>query len=93
MCAGAVAFLAASAVRLVHLWHHSLTGFAAASGYVVLVLSCVKISHQFSSRYVAIGLPLLLIAAAPYRSQGWGEPARLAAGAVVGAAILWTYSQ
>jgi hypothetical protein len=57
----------------------------------LLAVSCAKVTHQFSSRYVAVGFPFMLLAAAPYRSGGWGEVGRLAVGAVLGAAMLRTY--
>ena len=58
---------------------------------VALVLTPIKITHQFSSRYV-VGLlgVLFLFVGAPRELQGaWA--ARMLTGSMVGAAILWTY--
>jgi hypothetical protein len=58
---------------------------------VALVLTPMKITHQFSSRYV-VGLlgVLFLVVGAPRELRGsWA--ARMLAGSAVGAAILWTY--
>jgi hypothetical protein len=58
---------------------------------VALVLTPMKITHQFSSRYV-VGLlgVLFLVVGAPRELRGaWA--ARMLAGSLVGAAILWTY--
>jgi hypothetical protein len=58
---------------------------------VALVLTPMKITHQFSSRYV-VGLlgALFLVVGAPRELRGaWA--ARMFAGSLVGAAILWTY--
>jgi hypothetical protein len=58
---------------------------------VALVLTPMKITHQFSSRYVVglLGI-LFLVVGAPRELRGaWA--ARMLAGSAVGAAILWTY--
>lgn len=58
---------------------------------VALVLTPMKITHQFSSRYV-VGLlgVLFLVVGAPRELRGaWA--ARMLAGSLIGAAILWTY--
>ena len=58
-----------------------------------LVLAPMKITAQFSSRYIvgSLGLLLLLVDAPPQSSPYWA--ARMVFGSFLGMAILWTYFQ
>jgi hypothetical protein len=48
------------------------------------LLSNVKITHQFSSRYVFVFAPLLLLSLAPALRPTWHLPLRIAVGAAIG---------
>lgn len=86
----ALAFIACFAL---HLWRHRdewltrMTGAAALLG----LLSNAKITHQFSSRYVFVVVPLLLMAAAPaVRLTRW-TPLQMTSAAGISLAALASY--
>jgi hypothetical protein len=58
---------------------------------VALVLTPMKITHQFSSRYVVGLLGVLFLVVGPPRELRGAWAGRMLAGSLVGAAILWTY--
>ncbi|HEY2754411.1 MAG TPA: hypothetical protein VGJ01_01560 [Pseudolabrys sp.] len=55
------------------------------------IISNAKITHQFSSRYVFVFLPFLLLAAAPAVRSTWHQPVRLAIGAGISLGALVSY--
>src|SRR5205823_13144281 len=60
--------------------------------FAAVAFTPVKISHQFSSRYVVTGITLLvLLLAKDQPLKGWGYALRFVVGAIIGAAILETY--
>ncbi|MBI1205364.1 MAG: hypothetical protein GC182_22910 [Rhodopseudomonas sp.] len=85
----AVAFLAAMALRLRTYWDDRFGRFA---GLVTLAgaLSNANI-HQFSSRYIFVFLPFMLINLARSVTVNWHLPIRLAAGSLAGLASLASY--
>jgi hypothetical protein len=58
---------------------------------VALALTPMKITHQFSSRYVVGLLGVLFLVVGAPRELGGAWAARMLTGSMVGAAILWTY--
>jgi hypothetical protein len=90
ICLSAVAFLAAMALHLRSRWDDRLVRFC---GCVVLaeLLSNMKITHQFSSRYVAVSLPFLIASFAGSIRMSWHFPIRLAICACVSLASLVSY--
>ena len=87
----ATAYAVTLAFRLRDWRAAGLVPAAAACAVGLLALSCAKITHQFSSRYVAIGFPFLLLAAGPFRGPPRWELARLALGSALGALMLRSY--
>lgn len=85
----AYAFLAAT---FRHLWDHRNERWTRFFDTLVLLgaASNAKI-FQFSSRYIFVFLPFLLLALARDIRLSWHLPARLAVGALVGAASLASY--
>lgn len=84
-------FWAATAARMRELWFDSRVEFVSALAGAVLVLSTVKITHQFSSRYVAVAVPFFVLATARYRGPRSWEAGRLALGSVFGFVVLRSY--
>ncbi|MCW5691560.1 MAG: hypothetical protein KIT48_04280 [Pseudolabrys sp.] len=86
----ALAFIGCFAL---HLWRHRdewltrMTGAAALLG----LLSNAKITHQFSSRYVFVIVPLLLIAAAPAMRLTRWTPLQMTSAAGISLAALASY--
>jgi hypothetical protein len=68
-------------------WFTRLCGCTALAG----IISNAKITHQFSSRYVFVFLPFLLLAAAPAVRSTWHQPVRLAIGAGISLGALVSY--
>jgi len=68
-------------------WFIRLCGCTALLG----IISNAKITHQFSSRYVFVFLPFLLLAAAPAVRSTWYQPVRLAIGAGISLGALVSY--
>lgn len=64
---------------------------AAATGMMLLVLAVGKVTHQFSSRYVGVAVPLMVIAAARYRRFDRAELAGAGIGSLLGALSLLSY--
>lgn len=58
---------------------------------VLVVASAARITHQYSSRYTATAIPLLLLMAARYSEDNLWKAARLIGGSVAGAFILASY--
>jgi hypothetical protein len=58
--------------------------FIVGIGLVFGLLSNVKITHQFSSRYVFVFTPLLILSLAPALRPTWHLPLRIAVGAAIG---------
>jgi Kef-type K+ transport system membrane component KefB len=62
-----------------------------------LILTCLLtatsfgVVHLFSSRYVMVAMPFVILAARPYFRPCWFACGRLAAGAAVGFMSMWTY--
>lgn len=85
----AVAFLTAMALRLRAFWNDRFGRFA---GLVTIAgaLSNANI-HQFSSRYIFVFLPFVLINLARSVTVSWHLPLRLAAGSLAGLASLASY--
>ncbi|HWK97856.1 MAG TPA: hypothetical protein VNR39_20755 [Pseudolabrys sp.] len=86
----AVAF---AACFTLHLWRHRHEWLTRMSGVAVLLglMSNAKITHQFSSRYVFIVVPLLVLAAAPaLRITRW-TPLQMTSAAGISLAALASY--
>lgn len=84
-----VVFIGRVAIRL---WVDPNRLFAAhAFGVLALCISCVAISHQYSSRYVGMGIPFLVPMLAEWITIGPWMVVRSVAGMAVGAAILHSY--
>lgn len=76
-----------------HIWQHRanwLTRFAGSTA-LLGILSNAKITHQFSSRYVFVFLPFIVLAAAPAVRMSWHLPLRLAIGAGISLTALASY--
>lgn len=69
-----------------HIWQQRLNWLTRFAGSTALIgiLSNTKITHQFSSRYVFVFLPFIVLAAAPAVRMNWHLPLRLAIGAGIG---------
>lgn len=89
----ALAALAFTTCFTLHLWRHRNEWLTRMSGAFVLLglLTNTKITHQFSSRYVFIVVPLLVIAAAPaVRITRW-TPLQMTSAAGISLAALASY--
>jgi hypothetical protein len=90
-----LAFLAVSflACFLFFLWQQRMNWFTRLTGSTALlgILSNMKITHQFSSRYVFVFIPFLVLSMAPAVRSSWHQPLRLAAGATVSLGALAGY--
>jgi hypothetical protein len=53
------------------------------------MLTSMKVTHLFSSRYVGQGLPLLVLLAAHHSHPGRGKAARIVFGSLIGVVNLW----
>lgn len=87
------AALAFAACFTLHLWRHRHEWLTRMTGAAVLfgLLSNAKITHQFSSRYVVIIVPLLVLAAAPaVRITRW-TPLQMTSAAGISLAALASY--
>lgn len=76
-----------------YLWRERtnwLTRFAG-SAALLGILSSAKITHQFSSRYVLVFLPFIVLATAPAVRTNWHQPLRLALGACISLGALASY--
>ena len=60
---------------------------------LLLLLSSMKITHLFSSRYVVSALPPLLLLAEPFTVAGRNKAFRILLGGVIGAVALYGYYQ
>jgi 4-amino-4-deoxy-L-arabinose transferase-like glycosyltransferase len=67
-----------------------LTRFAGSTA-LLGILSNAKITHQFSSRYVLVFLPFIVLATAPAVRTNWHQPLRLALGACISLGALASY--
>jgi hypothetical protein len=78
---------------IVYLWNQRSTRSILFLGLSALVgfASNMKITHQFSSRYVFVFLPLLLLSLAPAIRSTWHLPIRVAFGACIGLASIGSY--
>lgn len=65
--------------------------FVSALAMIFIVFSTTKITHQFSSRYVAVAFPFMVLAASPYRGPAGWEVVRLLIGGLLGANSLLSY--
>lgn len=76
-----------------HLWRHRHEWLTRMSGAFVLLglLSNAKITHQFSSRYVFVVVPLLVIAAAPAVHITRWTPLQMTSAAGISLAALASY--
>jgi hypothetical protein len=76
-----------------HLWRYRndrmvrFAGLAAVLG----ILSNMKITWQFSSRYMLVFAPLLIVALAPAMRATWHLPVRLVVGAAISLVSLASY--
>lgn len=61
------------------------------SAVLLMLASCVQITHLFSSRYVAQTAPLLVLLLPGYDRPGWQRCLRFAAGMLAGLLSLETY--
>jgi hypothetical protein len=86
----AVAFLI---VWANYVWQERADWFIRLCGCTALlgIISNAKITHQFSSRYVFVFLPFLVLAAAPAVRSNWHQPIRLAIGASISLGALLSY--
>ncbi|HEY1381738.1 MAG TPA: hypothetical protein VGF55_33375 [Gemmataceae bacterium] len=61
----------------------------------LLLASCARIAHQFSSRYIVLVAPALVVLAAlrdrPAAGETWGKAGRLAVGSAIGLSSLCAY--
>jgi hypothetical protein len=76
-----------------YLWQERtnwLTRFAGSTA-LLGILSNAKITHQFSSRYVLVFLPFIVLAVAPAARTNWHQPLRLALGACISLGALASY--
>jgi hypothetical protein len=87
----AAVFWVATVVRTSELRSASPVLFASALAAIILVLSTLKITHQFSSRYVAVAFPFMVLAAAPYRGTPSWEAIRIGIGSGLGFLMLRSY--
>jgi hypothetical protein len=76
-----------------HIWEHQSDRIVRFCGCVFIlgIISNVKISVQFSSRYVIVFVPFLLLALAPTIRVNWHFPIRLAIGACISLTSLYSY--
>lgn len=87
------AALAFASCFTLHLWRHRHEWLTRMTGAAVLLglLSNARITHQFSSRYVFVVVPLLVIAAAPaVRISRW-TPLQMTSAAGISLAALASY--
>lgn len=90
LCLAAMAFLVAMVGHLWTYWDDRLIRFCS----VVLslgMLSNAAITSQFSSRYVVVFLPFLVVALSPYVRPTWNLPVRISACALLGLTSLLSY--
>ncbi len=76
-----------------HIWRQRMNWLTRFAGSTALtgILSNAKITHQFSSRYVFVFLPFIVLAAAPAVRMTWHLPLRLVIGAGIGLRALASY--
>lgn len=98
LAAGFGLVLAFSAICFVgcfasYIWQERMNWLTRFAGGTALIgiLSNAKITHQFSSRYVFVFLPFIVLAAAPAVRTSWHQPLRLALGACISLAALASY--
>lgn len=86
----AIAFLVCFGI---YLWQERMNWFTRLCGSAALlgILSNAKITHQFSSRYVFIFLPFIVLAVAPAVRTNWHQPLRLTIGASISLGALASY--
>lgn len=78
----------------IYIWQERtnwLTRFAGSTA-LLGILSNAKITHQFSSRYVQVFLPFIVLVAAPAVRMSWHQPLRLAIGACISLGALASYN-
>jgi hypothetical protein len=85
----ATAFVAIMAQRLYRQRHDRVTLFAS-SVAILCAVSNIDLA-QFSSRYIFVALPFLLISLGPSVKLSWHLPARLALGSTIGLVSLASY--
>lgn len=87
------AALAFAACFTLHLWRHRHEWLTRMTGIAVLLglLTSAKITHQFSSRYVFVVVPLLVIAAAPAVRITRLTPLQMTSAAGISLAALASY--
>lgn len=85
-----LSFMTALALDLQRNYKKALPRFAGASLFLGL-LSIGGITHQFSSRYVFVFFPFLLLILAEHARASWHMPVRAALGGALGAASLASY--
>jgi len=90
ICLSATAFVGAMALHLRDCWDDRFARFC---GCVVLAgfISNIKITSQFSSRYIVIFLPFLMASLAVSMRMSWFFPIRLAICACLSVASLLSY--
>jgi hypothetical protein len=86
----AVSFLVCFSIFL---WQQRTNWFTRLTGSTALVgiLSNTKITHQFTSRYVFVFIPFLVLSMAPAVRSNWHQPLRLAAGVCLSLGALSSY--
>lgn len=84
----AALYLAACAVNLIRHRSNRFYLLLLLSSLAV-VLTSVKVTHLFSSRYVGQALPMLVLLGAYHSHPCPGKAARVVVGSLVGAAMLW----
>jgi 4-amino-4-deoxy-L-arabinose transferase-like glycosyltransferase len=76
-----------------YVWQERTNWLTRFAGSMALlgILSNAKITHQFSSRYVLVFLPFIVLATAPAVRTNWHQPLRLAIGACISLGALASY--
>ena len=91
LCLGAGVIFLVTTLRKVAANRRDVAWMAVAVTMLLVVLATGKATHQFSSRYVGVAAPFMVIAAARYRRFDRLELAGAGIGAVLGAASLLSY--
>lgn len=91
LCLGVGAVFLVTTLRKVAVNRRDVAWLAVAVTMLLIVLATGKITHQFSSRYVGVAAPFMVVAAGRYRRFDRLEMFGAALGAVLGAASLLSY--
>lgn len=91
LCLGLGVVFVVATLRRLSENRHEVAWLAVAISMLLVVLATGKITHQFSSRYVGVAAPFMVMAAARYRRFDRVELAGAGIGAALGAASLLSY--